>query len=79
MFTACVGPSRQSSTNEYGKPRLRFTESAVNQVISKRMVKNRTPRSAHLLPEVRTRVVSDSSPATFAAGTRTLDPIPLAA
>jgi hypothetical protein len=40
-----------------------FTESAVNQVISKRMVKKQqmrwTPRGAHLLLQVRTRVLSD--------------------
>ena len=40
-----------------------FTESAVNQVISKRMVKKRqmrwTPRGAHLLLQVRTRVLND--------------------
>ena len=40
-----------------------FTESAVNQVISKRMVKKQqmrwTPRGAHLLLQVRTRVLND--------------------
>ena len=40
-----------------------FTESAVNQVISKRMVKKQqmrwTPRGAHLLMQVRTRVLND--------------------
>ena len=39
------------------------TESAVNQVISKRMVKRQqmrwTPRGAHLLLQVRTRVLND--------------------
>ncbi len=40
-----------------------FTESAVNQVVSKRMVKKQqmrwTPRGAHLLLQVRTRVLND--------------------
>jgi hypothetical protein len=40
-----------------------FTESTVNQVISKRMVKKQqmrwTPRGAHLLVQVRTRVLND--------------------
>jgi len=40
-----------------------FTESAVNQVISKRMVKKQqtrwTPRGAHLLLQIRTRVLND--------------------
>ena len=40
-----------------------FTESAVNQVISKRMVKRQqmrwSPRGAHLLLQVRTRVLND--------------------
>jgi hypothetical protein len=40
-----------------------FTESAVNQVISKRMVKKQqmrwTPRGAHLLVQIRTRVLND--------------------
>ena len=40
-----------------------FVESAVNQVISKRMVKKQqmrwTPRGAHLLLQIRTRVLND--------------------
>ena len=40
-----------------------FTESTVNQVISKRMVKKQqmrwTPRGAHLLLQIRTRVLND--------------------
>ena len=40
-----------------------FVESAVNQVVSKRMVKKQqmrwTPRGAHLLVQVRTRVLND--------------------
>jgi hypothetical protein len=40
-----------------------FVESAVNQVVSKRMVKKQqmrwTPRGAHLLLQVRTRVLKD--------------------
>ena len=40
-----------------------FVESAVNQVVSKRMVKKQqmrwTPRGAHLLLQVRTRVLND--------------------
>ncbi len=46
-----------------------FTESAVNQVISKRMVKKQqmrwTPRGAHLLLQVRTRVLNDQLAADF--------------
>ena len=40
-----------------------FVESAVNQVISKRMVKKqqmRCPRGAHLLLQIRTRVLNDT-------------------
>jgi hypothetical protein len=40
-----------------------FVESAVNQVVSKRMVKKQqmrwTPKGAHLLLQVRTRVLND--------------------
>ena len=40
-----------------------FVESAVNQVVSKRMVKKQqmrwTPRGAHLLIQIRTRVLND--------------------
>src|SRR6266581_630278 len=40
-----------------------FVESAVNQVVSKRMVKKQqmrwTPRGAHLLLQIRTRVLND--------------------
>jgi len=46
-----------------------FAESTVNQVISKRMVKKQqmrwTPRGAHLLLQVRTRVLNDELQATF--------------
>jgi len=64
-----------------------FTESAVNQVISKRMVKKQqmrwTPRGAHLLLHVRTRVLNDHLADDFHRWypglSRTLDPIPLAA
>ena len=46
-----------------------FTESAVNQVISKRMVKKQqmrwTPRGAHLLLQVRTRVLNDQLAGDF--------------
>jgi hypothetical protein len=48
-------------------------ESAVNQVISKRMVKKQqmrwSPRDAHLLLQVRTRVLNNDSPPTSTAGT----------
>ena len=44
-------------------------ESAVNQVISKRMVKKQqmrwSPKSAHLLLQVRTNVLNDDLPAVF--------------
>jgi hypothetical protein len=46
-----------------------FTESAVNQVISKRMVKKQqmrwSPRGAHLLLQVRTRVLNDQLAGDF--------------
>jgi hypothetical protein len=46
-----------------------FVESAVNQVVSKRMVKKQqmrwTPRGAHLLVQVRTRVLNDDLAAAF--------------
>jgi hypothetical protein len=46
-----------------------FVESTVNQVISKRMVKKQqmqwTPRGAHLLLQIRTRVLNDEWEATF--------------
>ena len=55
----------------YGERRLAgeaistsFVESAVNQVISKRMVKKQqmrwSPRGAHLLLQIRTRVLNDT-------------------
>jgi hypothetical protein len=46
-----------------------FAESTVNQVISRRMVKKQqmrwTERGAHLLLQVRTRVLNDDHRATF--------------
>jgi hypothetical protein len=46
-----------------------FAESAVNQVVSKRMVKCQqmrwSPRSAHLLLQVRTRVLNEELRRTF--------------
>jgi hypothetical protein len=46
-----------------------FVESAVNQVVSKRMVKKQqmrwTPRTAHLLLQVRTTVLNDDLGRTF--------------
>jgi hypothetical protein len=46
-----------------------FTESAVNQVISKRMVQKQqmrwTPRGAHLLLQIRTRVLNDQLAGDF--------------
>ncbi|MGH7868269.1 MAG: ISKra4 family transposase, partial [Candidatus Dormibacteraceae bacterium] len=46
-----------------------FVESTVNQVISKRMVKKQqmrwTPRGAHLLLQIRTRVLNDDLAADF--------------
>ena len=64
-----------------------FTESAVNQVISKRMVKKQqmrwTPRGAHLLLQVRTRILNDQLAGDFNRWypglRRTLDPATLAA
>ena len=50
-----------------------FAESAVNQVISNRMVKKQqmrwSPRGAHLLLQVRTRSSTTTSPTTSPAGT----------
>ncbi len=46
-----------------------FTESTINQVVSKRMVKKQqmqwTPQGAHLLLQVRTQVLNDDWEATF--------------
>ena len=64
-----------------------FTESAVNQVISKRMVKKQqmrwTPRGAHLLLQIRTRVLNDQLAGDFHRWypnfSRALDPVALAA
>lgn len=46
-----------------------FVESAVNQVVSKRMVKRQqmrwSPRGAHLLLQVRTRVLNDELASAF--------------
>ena len=46
-----------------------FVESAVNQVISKRMVKKQqmrwSPRGAHLLLQIRTQVLNDDLRGTF--------------
>ena len=60
-----------SAIPNYGERRLAgetistsFVESAVNQVISKRMVKKQqmrwSPRGAHLLLQIRTRVLNDT-------------------
>ena len=64
-----------------------FTESAVNQVIAKRVVKGQQmrwkPCGAHLLLQVRTRVVNDQLAGDFRRWypglSRTPDPMPLAA
>ena len=64
-----------------------FTESAINQVIAKRMVKKQqmrwTPRGAHLLLQVRTRVLNDQLAGDFHRWypglSRTPDPMTLAA
>ena len=41
-----------------------FAESAINQIVAKRMVKKQqmrwTPRGAHLLPQIRTRTLDDT-------------------
>ncbi len=60
---------------------------AVNQVIAKRMVKKQqmrwTPRGAHLLLQVRTRVLNDQLADEFRRWyrgfSRAPDPVPLAA
>ena len=64
-----------------------FTDSAVNQVIAKRMVKKQqmrwTPRGAHLLLQIRARVLNDQLACDFhrwyPGFSRTLDPVTLAA
>ena len=64
-----------------------FAESTVNQVISKRMVKKQqmrwTPRGAHLLLQVRTRVLNDDLAGDFHRWypglSQTLDPVAPAA
>jgi hypothetical protein len=64
-----------------------FTESVVNQVISKRMVKKQqmrwTSRGAHLLLQIRTRVLNDQLADDFHRWypnfSRALDPVALAA
>src|SRR5579859_5640560 len=64
-----------------------FVESAVNQVVGKRMVKKQhmrwIPRGAHLLLQVRTRVLNDDLADDFHRWhpglRRTLDPMTLAA
>lgn len=47
----------------------RFVESTVNEVVSKRMVKKQhmqwTPRGAHLLLQVRTKVLNEELDQTF--------------
>jgi len=46
-----------------------FTESTINQVVSKRLVKKQqmqwTPKGAHLLLQVRTQVLNDDWEGTF--------------
>jgi len=62
-----------------------FVESAVNQVISKRFVKKQqmrwTPRGAHLLLQVRTKVLNDELRAfeRWYPGFGARDQVPLAA
>jgi hypothetical protein len=64
-----------------------MAESAVNQVIAKRMVKNQqmrwSPRGAHLLLQVRTRVLNDDLADDFhrwhPSFAHTSEPQPLAA
>ncbi len=55
-----------------------FMESAINQVVSKRMVKKQqmrwSPRGAHLLLQIRTRVLNDDLAGDFVAGTPPLMP-----
>ena len=56
-----------------------FTESTVNQVVSKRMVKKQqmqwTPESAHLLLQVRTQVLNDEWDDTFRTWYPTFRPV----
>src|SRR5450631_550866 len=67
----CYVAANASAIPNYGERRLAgetistsFVDSAVNQVISKRMVKKQqmrwSPRGAHLLLQIRTRVLNDT-------------------
>jgi hypothetical protein len=60
-----------------------FVESAVNQVVSKRMVKKQqmrwTPKGAHLLLQVRTRVLNDDLAGDFRRWYSEFVPAPKAA
>jgi hypothetical protein len=66
---ASVGLATSSSTRAGEAISTAFTESAVNQVISKRLVKKQqmrwTPRGAHLLLQVRIRVLNDQLAGDF--------------
>jgi len=59
-----------------------FVESAINQVVSKRMVKKQqmqwTPEGAHLLLQVRTQVLNDDWEATFRTWYPSFRPVPTA-
>ena len=70
-YTGSNGRLCHSAIPNYGERRLAgeaistsFVESAVNQVISKRMVKKQqmrwSPRGAHLLLQIRTRVLNNT-------------------
>lgn len=56
-----------------------FVESAVNQVVSKRLVKKQqmTPNGAHRLLQVRARVPINSYAATSSAGILNFGPLPI--
>jgi hypothetical protein len=60
-----------------------FVESTINQVVSKRMVKQQqmqwTPEGAHLLLQVRTQVINDDWEATFRRWYPGFRPVPTSA
>ena len=67
--TPGASPTTASGTGHGEAISTAFTESTVNQVISKRMVKKQqmrwTPRGAHLLLQIRTRVLNDQLAGDF--------------
>ena len=86
-FQPLAGLLPERTTPELAYLQARLAGLIVNQVISKRMVKKQqmrwTPRGAHLLLQVRTRVLNDQLASDFRRWypglIRAPDPVPLAA